>query len=197
MTELEKCMAGEMYDCHDDIFIKRKAVATEWMQLYNAVPYERRAERYTMLKELFGAVGTNCSVGDGFICGFGCNIYIGDNVSINYRCTLIDCNDIRIGSNVLIAPGVQINTATHPVEWSERRNPEFETDRQAYFCKTYAKPVAIGDNCWIGAGAIILAGVTLGKNVTVAAGAVVTHSFPDDCLIGGVPARMLRQFQKR
>lgn len=174
MTEHEKCMAGGFYDCHDEVFLEQKAVATQWMQRYNSLPYEQRKERYSMLKELFGHVGENCSAGDGFICGFGCNIYLGDNVSINYRCTLIDCNTIRIGNNVLIAPGVQINTASHPVDWNDRRNPDFERKPKAYFCKTYAEPVTIGNNCWIGAGAIILGGVTLGDNVTVAAGAVVT-----------------------
>lgn len=192
MTEPEKCMAGEMYDCHSPEFIDQKAVATRWMQQYNSLPYERRSERYSMLKTLFGGVGENCSVGDDFICGFGCNIYLGDNVSINYRCTLIDCNKIIIGNNVLIAPCVHINTASHPVSWSDRRNPEHDTNPQAYFCKTYAKPVVIGDGCWIGAGVTILAGVTLGDNVTVAAGAVVTKSFPDNCLIGGVPAKIIK-----
>lgn len=194
MTELEKCMAGEFYDCHDAVFLNMKALATEWMQRYNSLPYDLRTERYAMLKELFGHVGANCSVGDGFICGFGCNIYLGDNVSVNYRCTLIDCNTIRIGNNVLIAPGVQINTASHPSDWRERRNTEFDDNPMAYFCKTYARPVTIGNNCWIGAGAIILAGVSLGDNVTVAAGAVVTKSFPGNCLIGGVPAKIIRSF---
>lgn len=194
MTEFEKCMAGELYDCHDKVFIDMKAIATQWMQRYNTLPYGQRGIRYTMLKELFGKVGKNCSVGDGFICGFGCNIFLGDNVSVNYRCTLIDCNTIRIGNNTLIAPGVQINTASHPVEWDERKNPDFEVNPHAYFCRTYARPITIGNNCWIGAGAIILSGVTLGDNVTVAAGAVVTKSFPGDCLIGGVPARILRRF---
>lgn len=197
MTELEKCMAGEFYDCHDKVFIEMKSVATRWMQRYNALPYERRPERYAMLRELFSGIGTNCSVGDDFICGFGCNIYLGNNVSINYRCTLIDCNKITIGDNVLIAPGVQINTASHPVEWEERRNPDFPDNPQAYFCKTYAKPVTIGNGCWIGAGAILLGGMTLGDNVTVAAGAVVTKSFPGDCLIGGVPARIIKRFAER
>lgn len=83
---------------------------------------------------------------------------------------------------------------THPADWNDRRNPDFDTNPKTYFCKTYAEPVAIGNNCWIGAGAIILGGVTLGDNVTVAAGAVVTKSFRGDCLIGGVPARILKEF---
>ncbi|NPD91504.1 sugar O-acetyltransferase [Xylanibacter muris] len=195
MTELEKCMAGEVYDCHDEAFLQMKAAAAKWVQKYNSLPYEERAERYTMIKDFFGRVGKNCSVGDGFICDFGCNIYLGDNVSVNYRCTFIDCNNIIIGNNVLIASGVQINTASHPTAWTDRRNDEFEKNPGAYFCKTFAKPVTIGDCCWIGAGVIIIGGVSLGKNVTVAAGAVVTQSFPDNCLIGGVPAKVIRYFK--
>lgn len=104
------------------------------------------------------------------------------------------CNTIKIGNNVLIAPGVQINTASHPVEWPERRNPDFENNPQAYFCKTYARPVTIGDNCWIGAGADCpRRQCRWGDNVTVAAGAVVTQSFPGNCLIGGVPAKILKR----
>ena len=196
MNEFEKCMAGEFYDCHDSVFLEGKARATRWMQQYNSLPYERRSERYEMIRSLFGRVGVNCSVGDDFICGFGCNIFLGDNVSINYRCMLIDCNTITIGSNVLIAPGVQINTATHPVDWRDRRNPDHDVNPAAYFCKTQAKPIKIGDGCWIGAGVIIIGGVTLGDNVTVAAGAVVTRSFPSGCLIGGVPARVIRSFDE-
>lgn len=114
-TESEKCLAGMLYNCHSPEFIERKSLATEWMQRYNSLPYTDRSKRYEMLKELFGSVGNNVSVGDGIIIGFGDNIFIGNNVSINYRCMLIDCNKITIGDNVLIAPGVQINTASHPV----------------------------------------------------------------------------------
>ena len=83
MTEKEKCMAGMLYDCHSPEFIAAKARASEWCARYNATPYSRRSERRKMLEELFGAVGTNVSVGDHFTCDFGTNIYIGSNVSIN------------------------------------------------------------------------------------------------------------------
>lgn len=92
MTELEKCMAGQFYDCHDKFFLEMKAVATQWMQRYNSLPYEQWAERYSMLKELFGHVGENCSAGDGFICGFGRNIYLGTRVRDNY----IQLGDITV-----------------------------------------------------------------------------------------------------
>ena len=84
-TELEKCMAGEWCDCHDPIFIAGKARASEWCAKYNSVPYSKRKERRKMLEELFGAIGENVSVGDNFTCGFGTNIYIGSNVSINRK----------------------------------------------------------------------------------------------------------------
>lgn len=169
-TEEEKCLRGEIYDCHAPSFIARKARASAWCRAYNAVPYAQRDRRYAMLKELFGRVGTNVTVGDEFVCGFGDNIFIGDNVSVNLRCTFIDSNTITIGNGVLIAPGVQINTATHPVELAERLNPAWEPGSSAYFWRTRALPVVIEDGCWIGAGCILLGGVTVGRGSVIGAG---------------------------
>lgn len=191
-TELEKCMAGEWYDCHDKIFIERKAKASDWCQRYNSTPYSQRSTRYALLKEQFASVGKNVSVGDEFICGFGNNIYIGNNVSINIRCMLIDCNKITIGNNVLIAPGVQMNTSTHPVELIDRLNPEWEEGGSAYFWRTYALPITIEDNCWIGAGCIILPGVTIGQGSVIGAGSVVNKSIPANSVAVGNPCRVIR-----
>ena len=171
---------------------QRKARASDWCQRYNSTPYSQRGNRYAMLKELFGSVGTNVSVGDDFICGFGNNIHIGNNVSINIRCTLIDCNKITIGNNVLIAPGVQINTSTHPVELDDRLNSEWFPGSTAYFCHTYALPITIGDGCWIGAGVIILPGVTIGSGSVIGAGSVVTKDIPANCVAVGNPCRVIR-----
>lgn len=195
-NELEKCMAGELYDCHDPIFIERKARASEWCGRYNNVPYSERHKRYAMLRELFGAVGTNVSVGDDFLCGFGCNIYVGNNVSINLRCTLIDCNRITIGNNVLIAPGVQINTSSHPVELIERLNADWEPGSQQYRWRTFAKPITIEDNCWIGAGCIILPGVTIGAGSVIGAGSIVNRDIPANSVAAGNPCRVIRQINK-
>lgn len=195
-TELEKCMAGELYDCHDRVFIERKARASEWCVRYNSVPYAERHRRYGMLKELFGRVGSNVSVGDDFLCGFGCNIYIGDNVSINLRCMLIDCNTITIGNNVLIAPGVQINTSSHPVELWDRLNENWAPGSPIYRWKTYAKPISIGDNCWIGAGCIILPGVSIGAGSVIGAGSMVNKSIPDNSVAVGNSCRVIRTINR-
>lgn len=195
MTEEEKCMAGILYDCHDESFIKRKARAMVWCERYRSIPYERRGERYALLKEIFQSVGTNVSVADDFVCGFGDNIRIGSNVSVNYRCTFIDCNTITIGNDVLIAPGVQINTASHPVRLSERLTEGWREGDTQYRWRTYARPVVIGNGVWIGAGAVILGGVTIGDGAVVAAGAVVTKDVASGTLVGGVPARKIKDIE--
>lgn len=196
-VELEKCLDGELYNCHAPVFIERKSRAAEWVEKYNSLPYSNRSERKAMLEELFEKVGNNCSVGTGFICDFGCNISLGSNVSINHRCLFVDSNKITIGNNVLIAPGVQINTSSHPVEMSKRVKPDFTDVATDYFATTYSLPVKIGNGCWIGAGAIILGGVTIGDGAVVAAGAVVTKDVEPHTVVGGVPAKTIRKLSKR
>lgn len=122
-TELEKCLSGEWYDCHAPIFMKFKRKTQELLLKYNSLPYDYKEEKYALLKEMFGSIGEKVSVGHSFICDYGCNIHIGSNVSVNTGCTFVDCNKITIGSNVLIAPNVQIYTPTHPVELNERLEP--------------------------------------------------------------------------
>ena len=151
MNELEKCMAGEWYDCHNPIFLEYKNNARNLLARYNAFAYNQKEEKTEVLKQLFGSIGTNVSVGLPFICDYGKNIHIGTNVSVNMNCTFVDCNKIEIGDNVLIASNVQIYTATHPAELSDRLTPNWDPESGEYFCRTYALPVKIGNGCWIGA----------------------------------------------
>lgn len=193
MTELEKCLAGEYYDCHDEIFLTYKSNTRNLLKNYNNLPYSQKEEKRNILKNLFGNIGSNVSVGTPFICDYGINIYLGDNVSINMNCTFVDCNKIVIGSNVLIASNVQIYTATHPVELSERLTPNWRMESKEYFCRTYALPVEIGDCCWIGGGVIILPGVKIGQGTVIGAGSVVTKDIPDNCVAVGNPCRVIRK----
>lgn len=193
MTELEKCMAGEYYNCHDKIFLDIKSHARKLLQKYNALAYEQKAEKINILKQLFGGIGTNVSVGLPFICDYGRNIYVGNNVSVNMNCTFVDCNTITIGDNVLIASNVQLYTAAHPVELSERLTPDWSMETEQYFCRTYALPIKIGNGCWLGGGVIVLPGVTIGDGSVIGAGSVVTKDIPANSLAAGNPCRVIRK----
>lgn len=193
MTELEKCMSGEWYNCHDSIFLEMKKTARDLLRQYNSFSYEQKQEKEEVLKQLFGSMGTNVSVGLPFICDYGKNIYIGTNVSVNMNCTFVDCNKIEIGNNVLIASNVQIYTATHPVELADRLTPDWNPESGEYFCRTYALPVKIGNGCWIGGGVIILPGVSIGDGTVIGAGSVVTKDIPSNCVAVGNPCRVMKR----
>jgi acetyltransferase-like isoleucine patch superfamily enzyme len=159
---------------------------------YNTFPYDDKIARYNLLKEMFGSIGANVSIGNPFICDYGQNIYIGNNVSINMNCTFVDCNKITVGSRVLIASNVQIYTAAHPVELNDRLTPCWTADSGEYFWRTFALPVTIEDDCWIGGGVIIVPGVTIGRGTVIGAGSVVTKDIPANSLAVGNPCRVIR-----
>ena len=131
-----------------------------------------------------------------FICDYGRNIYVGSNVSVNMNCTFVDCNRIDIGSNVLIASNVQLYTATHPVELSQRLTPDWNPESGEYFCRTYARPIKIGNGCWLGGGVIVLPGVTIGDGCVIGGGSVVTKDIPPNSLAVGNPCRVIRKINE-
>ena len=160
-TEMEKCLAGEWYDCHNQVFLDLKTRTHKLLIKYNSLPYEDKEEKHSLLKKILGSIGMKVSVASPFICDYGCNIHIGDNVTVNTGCTFVDCNKITIGSNVLIAPNVQLYTATHPIDLDERLAPVETEDGIKRVRRTYALPITIEDGCWIGGGVIILPGNSL------------------------------------
>lgn len=196
-SELEKCLSGENYNCHDKIFLEYKAKTRYLLSEYHKLAYNDKDKKRDILKKLFGKIGTNVSVGQPFICDYGCNIFLGNNVSINMNCTFVDCNKIIIGNNVLIASNVQIYTAAHPIEASERIISDWNLNEDRYFCNTFALPVVIEDNCWIGGGVIILPGVKIGKGSVIGAGSVVTKNIPENSLAVGNPCRVIREINKK
>lgn len=193
MNEYEKCMAGEYYNCHDKIFLEFKSSARKLLAEYHALAYDQKSEKREVLQKLFGSMGTNVSVGQPFICDYGRNIHICNNVSVNMNCTFVDCNKITIGDNVLIASNVQLYTAAHPVELSERLMPGWSLQSDEYFCRTYALPITIGNGCWLGGGVIVLPGVTIGDGCVIGAGSVVTKDIPPNSVAVGNPCRVIRR----
>lgn len=192
-AELEKCMAGEPYNCHDPVFLDMKANARGLLRKYNALPYGGKEKKRAVLARLFGGTGANVSVGQPFICDYGKNIFLGNNVSINMNCTFVDCNRIEIGDDTLIASNVQLYTAAHPVELAERLTPGWKPQRGEYFCRTYALPIKIGSGCWIGGGVVVLPGVTIGGGSVIGAGSVVVKDIPENSLAVGNPCRVIRR----
>ena len=195
-TELKKCLAGEWYDCHAPIFLEFKRKTHSLLMKYNSLPYEKQEEKQAILKEMLGSIGTKVSVGHSFLSDYGCNIHIGNLLTVNTGCTFVDCNKITIGNNVLIAPDVRIYTATHPVDLTERLTPQETPEGIEYIRHTFALPVTIEDGCWIGGGVIILPGVTIGQGSTIGAGSVVTKNIPANSLAAGNPCKVIRKINQ-
>lgn len=178
-------MKGQIYDMSDPQTAKEKINALVLCEKLNALSVVQKEERLEIIKELFGEIGEDCTIYQGFHCDNGKNIKIGKHAFINYNVSIMDRGKVTIGDNVLIAPNVVITTSNHPLELELRRKPI-----------GYASPVTIGNDVWIGAGAIILAGVTIGNNVVVAAGAVVSKDVCDNTLVAGVPAHKIRSLDE-
>lgn len=191
MTEREKMLAGELYDCSDKELLERWHLAKNLVRDYNRIDSENLEEKERVLSELLGGRGKNLWITPPFYVDYGNNIYFGNNCEVNMNCTFLDDNLIQIGDNALIAPNVQIYTAFHPTNAVERFGAPKE-DGSFEFCKTQTAPVKIGNNAWIGGGVIILPGVTIGDNVVIGAGSVVTKDIPSNKIAYGSPCRVVR-----
>lgn len=192
MTEREKMLSGELYDCSDPELLERWHKAKNLVRRYNTLASEDIEGKDAVLEQLLGGRGKNLWITPPFYADYGNNIYFGNNCEVNMNCTFLDDNRIVIGDNALIAPNVQIYTAFHPTSAAERFG-ETKEDGSFEFCKTQSAPVSIGRNVWIGGGAIILPGVTIGDNVVIGAGSVVTGDIPDNVIAYGNPCRIIRE----
>ena len=182
-TEKEKMLAGESYNCLDhDLEIERQRTR-QLLRRYNQT--EAAPDRENILRQLLGHFGQNSLIQPPFFCSYGHNIYIGDHVFLNVLCTILDGNTVRIGDHVMIGPAVQIYTAAHHLQ-AESRIQGWEI----------ARPIVIEDNVWLGGGAILLPGVTVGRNAVVGAGAVVSRNVPANTVVAGNPARVIREIEQ-
>ena len=184
MTELEKCNAGLEYSYANPEMIARKTRAIVQCETFNAIDGTDYEAQYRHLKQMLGAVGERVWIAKTFNCDCGKNIFIGNDFTGNHNLTILDIREVYIGSHVMIGPNTLITTVGHPLSPNGRRQYH-----------AFAQPVRIGNDVWIGGNVTILPGVTIGNNVVVAAGAVVTEDVPDNTLVGGVPARKIKEIE--
>jgi len=180
-SEKEKMLAGELYQASDSELAKERLQARELLRQFNSSCPAEPENRVALLRKLVNKAGKNPWIEVPFYCDYGYNIQMGDDCFFNFNCVVVDVCSVTLGDSVLVGPAVQIYTGTHPLD-AQTRGELWE----------YGKPISIGSDVWIGGGAIICPGVNLGDRVVVAAGAVVTKSFPSDVLIGGNPAKIIR-----
>ena len=176
------------YDYRDPEISQRIASAKKRLRQFNGT--DNPEEQHKIAEELLGDMGARAVLMAPFRCTYGVHISLGDDVLVNMNCTFLDSNLITIGDRTLIAPDVKIYCGEHNMDASKRFGTKADGSR---YLITTTRPVTIGKDCCIGGNATILPGVTIGDNVVVAAGAVVTKDLPSNTVCGGVPARVLRE----
>ncbi|MFD5378330.1 sugar O-acetyltransferase [Streptomyces griseoincarnatus] len=180
-TNLERMLAGDLYIADDPEIGRRQQRAMRLAARYQATFVEERDQAKAVLAELLGSVGEDVEIRPPLFVDYGSNITVGARTFVNYHLTALDVAAITIGEDCQIGPNVQLLTPTHPVEPQPRRD-KLEA----------ARPITIGDNVWIGGGAIVCPGVTIGDNSVIGAGAVVTKDVPANVVAVGNPARPVR-----
>ena len=190
MTVLEKMKNGVLYDCSPEAIpqeLDQKLMeCKELLYDFNHSRPSEMEKRDAIIRKVFAEVGENCYIEPPFYANWGCNMHVGKNFYANFHLTVVDDADIYIGDSVMIAPNVTIATGTHPI------CPEL---REAIY--QYNLPVHIGDRVWIGAGSVILPGVTIGENSVIGAGSVVTKDIPANVVAVGNPCCVLRPISER
>lgn len=181
MTEKEKMIAGELYNANDEQLVKDRRSAKRLLRQLNVTEYLVTKTAKQIIKDLIPNGTKSLYIEPPFHCDYGYNINCGERVYFNVNCVVLDVAKVNIGNDVMFAPGVQLYTATHPVDKELRKTLE------------YGKPINIGNDVWIGGGAIILPGITIGNNCVIGAGSVVTKNIPDNSMALGNPARVIKK----
>lgn len=179
-SQRARMLAGEPYDPYDAELLALRERARDLCRALNATGDSEREERRRILVELLGSGGDTVNLQPPFHCDYGTQIELGENVFFNFDCIVLDVCRVRIGSHAQFGPAVQIYTPLHPFDAAERRRTE------------YGKPVDIGDDVWVGGGAIILPGVRIGSRAVIGAGSVVTRDVPQHVFAAGNPCRVIR-----
>lgn len=187
MTIQGKQHNGEIYQPMDEEITRQQMVYLDNLRLYNEIPHVQMDRREAMLRQMFAEVGEGCCIESPFYANFGGHhVHLGNNVYTNFNLTLVDDTHIYIGDCTMIGPNVTIATAGHPIEPGLRSRG-----------LQYNMPVHIGKNCWLGAGVIVMPGVTIGDNTVIGAGSIVTRDIPANVVAVGNPCRVMRPVGER
>lgn len=183
-SEKEKMLSGENYSAVDRELVQDRIKAKKLLHKINITEYWVNKSTRKLIAELLPNSKNVVHIEPPFHCDYGYNIECGENVFFNVNCVVLDSMKVKIGSNVMFGPGVHLYTATHPLDKTERRLLEI------------AKPITIGDDCWIGGQSVICPGVTIGAGTVIGAGSVVTKDIPENCLAVGNPAKVIRKLNE-
>lgn len=181
-SEKEKMLSGALYDPGDPQLCAERRRARLLFAAFNNTSDDRRDERARLIKELIPVSGSEVWIEPPFYCDYGSNITLGNKVFFNFNCVVLDVAPVLIGSGVLFGPAVQVYAATHPLSAAVRRTG-----------LEFGKAVEIGDDAWIGGGAIICPGVRVGAQSVIGAGSVVTRDIPEHVFAAGNPCRVIRE----
>ena len=187
MTEKDKMLNGELYDAFfDKELADDRMMAKCLCHKYNSLSPDKLLERKSLLKQLLGKTKENFYIEQNFWCDYGYNIEIGENFYANHDCVMLDPAKIIFGDNVFVAPQCGFYTAGHPIN-ADERNSGLE----------YAYPIIVGNNVWFGAHVSVMPGVTIGDNVVIGAGSVVTKDIPSNVVAVGNPCKVLREITEK
>ena len=187
MSERENLHTGELYLPGDEEIMKEQTACLERLYDYNATRPSEGEKRARLLKEMFASIGEGCYIEPPLHSNWGGkHCHFGKNVYANFNLTLVDDTHIHVGDNVMMAPNVVLATAAHPV-LPELREKGYQ----------YNAPVRIGEDCWLGAGVVVLPGVTIGRGSVIGAGSVVTKDIPENVVAFGNPCRVVRTVGER
>lgn len=186
MENKDRMFTGELYLPNDAAITEEQTACLELLYTFNQTRPSEQEKRNQLLKQMFAEIGENCYIEPPFHANFGGkHVHFGKNIYANFNLTMVDDGHIYVGDYTMFAPGVIVATAGHPI-LPELRETVYQ----------YNMPVHIGKNCWIGAGAIILPGVTIGDQVVVGAGSVVTKDLPSNVVAVGNPCRVIREINE-